>query len=587
MLSPILLSRIKAALVSLLILAKPVQILADSFHERLMAGETAFEESRFEDAIQCYESAIEVTPSDSLSALSDAYNSIAISYFRIGKLDLALEYGQKSLSIDEISGDEGNMASTLNSLAGFCMSAKRNKEAEGYIDRAIEIEKRLGRKEKLGIRLAMKGEILTQMDRFDEAIELLEEALSLDRELGNDQKVAVRLTQLGTTLMHCKQFARAEQYLLQAVVVLRKYQNMPSLAMTLLSLSTTARNQHHLADARKYIQESIEIARTHGIRTIQMHGYMELANIYQDEKSPEAFDWVMQYVKLKDSINSEQVQQQISDLEVRYQTREKEQQIAMDEEIIANQRLLYWALAGLLALAVIAVLFLIRTLRLKNQNLVLRNRFTHLISHDLKNPAIAQQQGLQQLCRYIDLLDKDTMRQELSNLSQDADAQVSLLYDLLDWSSLQTGKLRYQPLSFDLESLAQEVLSQHRGQAQVKNIQLHVEREKGQTTTVTSDRRMVASILRNAVNNAIKFTSDGGDIEIRVEPKTIIVKDNGQGFDVAKQEHTQSSQRGTSNEVGTALGLSLARRLAKLCHAELMIDSQIGVGTTIKLSFEQ
>lgn len=216
----------------------------------------------------------------------------------------------------------------------------------------------------------------------------------------------------------------------------------------------------------------------------------------------------------------------------------------------------------------------------------LRNRFTRLISHDLKNPALAQQQGLQQLCRYLDILDNTTLRQELTHLSQDADAQVDLLYDLLDWSSLQTGKLSYSPLRFDLVQLAQEVIKQHRGQAQIKGIDLVAD---NQTTDpfITSDRQMVASILRNAISNAIKFTDTGGQIRVIIADQRISVQDNGRGFDVAKQQKQKTSEAGTLDEKGSALGLNLARQMASLTHSKLEINSKVGQGTTINLTFQE
>jgi len=569
----------------LLLLLLPICLLAASYYEQIEAGIQAEEEGRFEEAIQLLEGSMGEIPTDSTQLMSDVYSSLLSSYFRTGKIEEALKYGEKGLALDEESGNMENLAASLSNMAAICIAVQRNAEAETYIDRSIEIVKQLGLKEKLALRLAMKGEIYVQEEKYDEAIELTEEALRLDRESGNEQKVAIRLSQLGNILMHQEKYARAEVCLKEAEEVHRNCQNQPSLAMTLMTLSTTARAQHHLSDARKYVTESIDIARQAGMLQICMHGYMELSRIYQEEKDPKAYDTVLQYVIMKDSIEKQQVQQQISDLEVRYQTREKEQQIEMDAQIISRQRLLYWALGGLLLLSVMAVLFLVRSLKLKEQNLQLRNRFDHLISHDLKNPALAQQQGLQQLCQYYDMLDKANIRQELTNLAEDANAQVDLLYDLLDWSSLQTGKLRYQPLRFDLATLAQEVLSQHRGQAQVKNIQLRLEADNQQSSVVTSDRRMVASILRNLLNNAIKFTPSGGEVEIAVAPQSITVKDNGQGFDVELQQKQQSSQRGTANEKGTALGLNLARQLAQLCHAELKIDSKKGVGTTIMLVF--
>lgn len=571
----------------LLSIILPFSLLSATLRDRVEEAGVAFDESRYDEAIAQIEALLPQIPADSTDLLAEAYSVIASGYYRVGKIDLALEYGEKELAADEALGDQMSLSSALNNMAFICVSAQRYEAAEAYLDRSIEIVKQLGLDDKLAVRLGTKGEIFDLTKRHQEATPLFEEALRLDRASGNEQKVAIRLSQLGNNLMYREEFARADQYMKEAEQLHRKFQNQPSLAITLLSLGVSARSQKHFADAHRYVSESIDIARQFNLRQSLMNGYMEMSRIYRDEKDPRAYEMVLKYVGLRDSINAEQVQQQISDLEVRYETREKEQQIQMDAEIIAQQRHLYWALAALLVLAFVALLFLMRSLKLKDQNLQLRNRFDHLISHDLKNPALAQQQGLQQLCQFADVLAPADLKQALANLAQDADAQVDLLYDLLDWSSLQTGKLRYQPLRFDLESLAHEVIAQHRGQAQVKNIRLQVVPTQGQPAVVTSDRRMVASILRNALNNAIKFTPEGGEIQIQTAPHTLVVSDNGVGFDVQSQAQHQSSHTGTANERGTALGLSLSRKLAHLCHAQLLIDSKIGQGTRLKLLFQE
>lgn len=563
----------------------PLTTMAQSYLEKIEQGFAAEDEDRFGDAIELLTSALPQIPSDSVQLTSDVYVSIVTCYYRLGKFEQALEYGQLSLGYDEASGSLENLSSSLSNMGAICMAAHREDLGVQYLQRAIGIEQQLGRKDKLAIRMGMLSEIYTQMTEYEKALPLIEEALKLEEEIGNPQKIAIRHSQLGNTLLHMNRFAESEEHLKQGEALHRQFNNLPSLALTLLSRAVSARCLNKYAEAERCVTECIEIAQQIGMNKIRMDSYHEMARIYKLRNDMRAYDYMLEYTKLKDSITTQQVQEQIADMEVRYQTREKEQQIAMDEVIIARQRLVYLSLAVLLILSIVALVFLMRSLKLKEQNMQLRNRFTRLISHDLKNPALAQQQGLQQLCRYLDILDNTTLRQELTHLSQDADAQVDLLYDLLDWSSLQTGKLSYSPLRFDLVQLAQEVIKQHRGQAQIKGIDLLADNQSTDPF-ITSDRQMVASILRNAISNAIKFTNTGGQIRVIIADQRISVQDNGRGFDVAKQQKQKSSEAGTRDEKGSALGLNLARQMATLTHSKLEIDSKIGQGTTINLTFQ-
>lgn len=558
----------------------------NSYQELIEAGFAATDENRFADAIDHLVPALDLIPADSTDILDDIYNSLLVCYMRLGQSDEALKYGKKTLEIDEKSGILEDLSSTLNNLAAICLATKRYETAREYIQRAIEIEQELQRDDKLAIRVAILGEIYANEGNYEQALANFKQALDLDRAGQREAKVAIRLSQMGNTMVLAGQFAEAISYLEQADQMLRQSQNTPSLAMNLASLGKAESMQGQNREAVAHITEAIEIAHSSGLRQIEMNCNRDLSRVYHAMHDLRSYGCLNRYIELQDSINSEQVQQQISDLEVRYQMKQKEQEIALDKATIARQQQLHIGLIILLALAVVMLFLGRRSLHLQRQNMQLRDNFYRLISHDLKNPALAQQHSLQQLCRYIEVIDVNTLRQQLAHLSQDADAQVALLFDLLDWTSLQTGKLRYSPIRFDLLALAQEVATQHRGQAAVKGIQVQVN-STASNPYVMADRQLTASILRNTLNNAIKFSSAGQSIELSIADHLLTVTDHGQGFDVEQQLRTQSSQSGTANEKGSALGLSLARKLAKLNQSELNIESKIGVGTVIKLSFKE
>jgi signal transduction histidine kinase len=107
-----------------------------------------------------------------------------------------------------------------------------------------------------------------------------------------------------------------------------------------------------------------------------------------------------------------------------------------------------------------------------------------------------------------------------------------------------------------------------------------------------ADEDMINTIIRNLLNNALKFTNNEGEVAIIVdedqENAILKVRDNGVGMD----EHTQkqlfkmedrTSQTGTSGEVGTGLGLILCKEFAEKNHAQLEVESEVGKGSTFIL----
>lgn len=579
-----------------LVLAATLQVWAadsEDLDAKIEAAFTAEEESRFDDAIELLLPIVDKLPADSVQLLSDCYSSITSCYFRLGQLEEALSWGERCLRLDEESGNEENLASSLGNIAAICLAGERYEVAEEYLLRSIDIERKLQRPAKLSIRLGMLSEVYIQQERLDEALTMVSEAVDIDRAMGNEPKLAIRLSQLGNVLINMRKPAEAEPYLSEACQLHRKYQNLPSLVLTLIPLGITERALNKYRDAETSLQEALTLAEQTEQRSIRMTAYIELARLYNKMQDPRAFDYLSRFMQVKDSVTNEQVQAQISDLEVRYQTKEKEQQLALSQATIRQQRMLYLGLSVLLILSIAALFFAIRAARLKEKNLQLKNRFIQLISHDLKNPALAQQKGLHLLCKYHDRLEPADMQLQLKQMAEDADAHVNLLYSLLDWARLQTGHLSYQPVRLDLATLADEVVSQHHAQAEIKGVKVSCQHQDDDCL-VTADRQLTATIVRNLLSNAIKYTPLGtgtaaaeADIEVTVAHNSITVKDHGTGFDVAEQASTQASKQGTSGELGTALGLNLVRQLAQINHSELQIESKIGVGTTIKLNFTE
>lgn len=551
-----------------------------SLDDTIEAGFVAEEEGRFQDAIDLLLPIKEKIPSDSIQTISDVINTLAGCYGRIGDIDNALKYGKESIEFDEKTGIKENLSSSLNNMAFICIQAMRAEEAEEFLKRSIAIEKELGRNDKLAIRLGMLGETYTQMERPEEGLELIQQALELDRNDGREEKVAIRLSQLGNTLSNMRRFAEAEPYLQESVELLRKHNNLPSLAITLISLAFVQRPLFRVKEAESNLKECIRLSEQLGMKRQRMIAYIELSRLYKQSNDPQAYEYLNKYMLLKDSLTDEQIQQQISDLKVSYETQEKEHQIAIQQSTISRQRILYSGLGLLLVLAIVALILAYRSNKLKEQNMQLKDRFIQLISHDLKNPALAQQRNLHSLIKCYSMLEPEDMKEQLVTLTEAADSQMELLYDLLDWANLQTGRLQYTPIQMDLCSLAQKVVEQHSAQARLKNIKVTTE-SIGSNHLVKADRQMIATILRNVLSNAIKFTPKEGEINITIDNQSVIIKDNGIGFDTTNLV----PQKGTFGEEGTSLGLNLAHKLARINHTKLEFFSTKGAGTTANLTF--
>ena len=162
--------------------------------------------------------------------------------------------------------------------------------------------------------------------------------------------------------------------------------------------------------------------------------------------------------------------------------------------------------------------------------------------------------------------------------------------DLLIWSQTQRGEIDYHPEMIKPEILAGRVISLQRLSAVNKKIEL--KNIVDSDLEVYADGKLVMTILRNLVSNAIKFTQEGGTIEIGSASSdaaedgmaVIYVKDNGVGMPAEKlnllfRVDTNVSTPGTLGEKGTGLGLILCKEFAEKNGGNISVTSNPGEGS--------
>jgi PAS domain S-box-containing protein len=221
-----------------------------------------------------------------------------------------------------------------------------------------------------------------------------------------------------------------------------------------------------------------------------------------------------------------------------------------------------------------------------------KDKFFSIIAHDLKGPFNAIMGFSDILTADWTSFTDDEKQHFVKNISNSAKNTFRLLENLLEWASTQTGKMAFNPVTFDLSVVANDVIILMRDQAEKKQIRLFTAVNFG--TMVNADENMIRTVLRNLVSNAIKFTREGGHVKIDTEviqpgdgsaPKVeICVHDTGIGIQpatMAKLFRIDEKIRslGTSQEKGTGLGLILCRELVERNGGRIRAESEPGKGS--------
>jgi signal transduction histidine kinase len=168
---------------------------------------------------------------------------------------------------------------------------------------------------------------------------------------------------------------------------------------------------------------------------------------------------------------------------------------------------------------------------------------------------------------------------------------MDLLMNLLEWSRSQSGRLVIKPVEVDLSQLITGIINLLNNSAIQKSITII--KKIPVSANVIADKEMIATVIRNLISNAIKFTKQGGIITVSIEQKEdgliVAVEDNGIGIrkeniDKLFRIDESTSTVGTQNEKGTGLGLMLCKEFIAKHGGKIWVESELGKGSIFAFS---
>lgn len=218
-----------------------------------------------------------------------------------------------------------------------------------------------------------------------------------------------------------------------------------------------------------------------------------------------------------------------------------------------------------------------------------KNKFFNIIAHDLRNP-------LTSVVNFLDLLkdegtDSATNIKIVEALGDSSKTSLTLLDNLLKWSKVQTGNISFNVEEIDLVKIVTDQIQVQKHIADDKNVQIDL--ECSFNGRLRGDKNLIGSVIRNLLSNAIKFSHNGGVVVVDISKKdtmaSISVEDSGIGipkeyldklFDITEV----TTQKGTSNEKGSGIGLVLSKEFVEMHEGTLAIESEESRGTLVEIT---
>ena len=219
-----------------------------------------------------------------------------------------------------------------------------------------------------------------------------------------------------------------------------------------------------------------------------------------------------------------------------------------------------------------------------------KDKLFSVIAHDLKSPFTAILGYTELLSTMAPSLKPGQVQDYAKHAHTAANDVFRLMQTLLEWARVQIGRTDYDVEAFNLAELTEGIAKVYEGNAHQKGLKLQVPPSDLYALT---DRGMYETLLRNLVNNAIKFSDAGGTIRVsfQTEGRDVIVSVEDQGIGMSPEQVTAfkgsgelSSTLGTSGESGTGLGLSICCEMLQQNGSYLRVESTLGSGSKFSFS---
>ena len=538
-----------------------------------------------------------------------------VAYTAKGKYPEALNCHLQALRISERLGLEDLIRGNYNDIGMLYTAMGEYQKALDYLEKALATARQQNARDILSALLVNIGEVHKKKNQYDSAIIYNNQALAIAREQRDSLSIAISLLNIGDNYSRKGLPERALLYLEASLHVSEKIGDEEGLAYSYNLLAETYHQSHQYKKSIEYGEKGLSQAKKLGIYDMTKEAYHTLYSDYRDlgdyEKALEARN---EEVSLKDSLYNLEKDKQLRSLQSDYDLERQQHQIDLlnkdkliQQSEITRGRIMHYLFIGLALLLGLWAFFLVRSnsqkqrlvklLKAQNEEIVMqnqqleeintiKNKLLSIIGHDLRSP-------ISSLKGFVDLLRSSTLTEaqirHFSNLMSNSLVSTSHLLDnLLFWAKSQMEGMRVNPEPFDLQGIVRQNKKLVQNRADEKEILLLTFESEG-PVMVYADEIMVDMVIRNLVENAIKFSRAGDTVSVDVRKKTdlvtITIQDTGTG--IQPEDHPKIFNRsishtttGTSREKGSGLGLSLCKELVEKNGGRIWFESSPERGTS-------
>jgi signal transduction histidine kinase len=233
---------------------------------------------------------------------------------------------------------------------------------------------------------------------------------------------------------------------------------------------------------------------------------------------------------------------------------------------------------------------LVRDITLEKELEQIKSQLLSTVSHELRTPLASIKGFATTLLRRDVEWDEDSRREFLSIIDEESDRLSELIGNLLDMSRIEAGELPVEPEPTDLQPIIRDTAAEFQMMTGDHRIEVDLPQD---LPLVMADPRRARQVLRNLVENAVKYSPGGGEIRIEARPQQgelhVSVGDTGIGIDADQLDRIfdrfyQVDSASTRKVGGSGLGLAISKAIIEAHGGAIWVDSQPGVGSTFHVT---
>jgi signal transduction histidine kinase len=454
------------------------------------------------------------------------------------------------------------------------------------------------------------GEIALEQKEFKKALLYFRGIEKLPKTAVYDFKRSTVLHNIGLCYLHLEKFDKAEEYLFKSA----NLQEVEKDTLLLFGSYTDIANLYYVqykdSQAIPYFEKGYKLVKK--VKSFGLKGTAakNMAAVEENRKNfPAALAYRKEYESWKDSLNDQNKVWAIADLEKKFAVTQKQKEVnllqAENKVKIAERNSLLFSSVFLLILFGTGVYFYRNKVKGNKIILAQKNQLDELnaakdklfsvVSHDLRSSVNALKVSNSKLQECLDSKNYLELDVQLHNNSAIANGTYNLLDNLLHWALLQTKQSYFHKESLRLFFIVEQMAYNYKPLMLDKNIDF--ENKLLKRDLVDVDQQSLKIILRNLLDNAIKFSKQGGSIILYSQNSDanycdLVIEDTGVGMDeVTRQELMKETGLYSNNNnnvvVGTGLGLQLCKAMIQKNGGEFRIESTAGKGTKMIVSLEK